>query len=66
MNLNVTVKIHLATTESDRNAVFRFRYEIYVREMKRFQKYADHGKGMIEEPLDKTRSSLVMFVRSHP
>ena len=52
-------KIRLATTEADRNSVFRFRYEICVREMKRFQKYADHERCIIEEPLDKTGHVLI-------
>jgi GNAT superfamily N-acetyltransferase len=32
--------------------VFRFRYDIYVREMARPQTYADHARGRIEDPLD--------------
>lgn len=35
-----------------REAVFRFRYDIYVREMHRPQKDADHARGRIEDPLD--------------
>ena len=52
-------KIRLATNEADRNAVFRFRYEIYVKEMKRVQKYADHENCMIQEPLDNTGHLLI-------
>ena len=55
----MVAKIRLATNEADRNAVFRFRYEIYVKEMKRFQKYADHDKQNIEEPLDRTGHILI-------
>jgi GNAT superfamily N-acetyltransferase len=35
-----------------REAVFRFRYDIYVREMARVQKDADHTAGRIEDRLD--------------
>ena len=52
-------KIRLATNEADRNAVFRFRYEIYVKGMKRVQKYADHENCMIQEPLDNTGHLLI-------
>lgn len=55
----VGTKIRLATTEADRHDAFRFRYEIYVKEMKRFQKYADHDKQIIEEPLDRTGHILI-------
>ncbi len=45
--------IRLAETKEDRQRVFRFRYEIYVEEMAREQKYADHEAKMIEEPFDQ-------------
>lgn len=38
----------------DRERVFRFRYEIYVEEMRRLQKYADTARRRIEEPFDAT------------
>jgi len=34
--------------------VCRFRYQIYVEEMQRKQRYADHNKRIIEDPLDLT------------
>lgn len=37
-----------------REAVFRFRYDIYVREMRRRQKDADHARCRVEDPLDRT------------
>lgn len=52
-------KIRLATTEADRRAVYRFRYEVYVNEMKRVQTYADHEQRVIEELLDKTGYILI-------
>lgn len=52
-------KIRFATTEADRRAVYGFRYDIYVNEMKRVQTYADHGQRIIEEPLDKTSYLLI-------
>lgn len=36
-----------------RDDIFRFRYRIYVEQMNRRQKYADHRRKIIEEPLDE-------------
>ena len=46
------VEILEARTPELRDAVFRFRYDIYVREMARPQKDADHARGRIEDALD--------------
>jgi hypothetical protein len=46
--------IRLAETPTDRQRVYAFRYRIYVEEMGRPQIYADHGRKIVEEPLDKT------------
>lgn len=58
-----------------REALFRFRYDIYVREMGRAQKDADHGRGRIEDRLDafavllaardRATGSIVGTVRSN-
>lgn len=52
-------KIRLAKNRSDRTAVFKFRYETYVNEMKRSQKFADHQQRVIEEPLDASGHILI-------
>jgi GNAT superfamily N-acetyltransferase len=36
-----------------REEVYRFRYDIYVREMRRTQRTADHADGRIVDPLDE-------------
>jgi GNAT superfamily N-acetyltransferase len=46
------VEVFEARTPELREAVFRFRYDIYVREMARLQKDADHARGRIEDALD--------------
>jgi hypothetical protein len=48
----------------DRSAVFRLRYEVYVKEMNRPQHYANHTKCEIEEPLDTTGHILGAFLGS--
>ena len=34
--------IHLAETEAEKQAVYRFRYDVYVEEMGRYRGVADH------------------------
>jgi hypothetical protein len=46
--------IRQVSTPEDRERVFRFRYDIYVEEMRRTQVYANHAAHIIEEPLDET------------
>lgn len=50
----MSIIIRQAETNEDRGRVFRFRYEVYVEEMKRRQAYANHDARIIEEPLDKS------------
>ena len=54
--------IRLATTPEDRERIFRFRYRIYVEEMGRPQKYADHQRRTVEEPFDQTGHLLLAEV----
>jgi hypothetical protein len=49
----MTARIKLVSNEAERMAVYRFRYDVYVKEMRRTQKYADHEREIIEEPLDR-------------
>lgn len=46
--------IGLVTTAAAREAVYRFRYQIYVREMRRIEPRACHRLGRLTDPLDKT------------
>jgi GNAT superfamily N-acetyltransferase len=46
-----------------RDAVFRFRYDVYVREMRRPQKDADHARGRIEDALD---ARALLFAAREP
>jgi CRP-like cAMP-binding protein len=48
-----TITIALAETEAQRAAVFRFRYDIYVREMGKLRMDdADHTRGLLHDALD--------------
>ena len=44
--------IHEAESEAEREAVFRFRYDIYVEEMGRYRDVADHAARRFSEPED--------------
>jgi hypothetical protein len=50
----MTARIKLVSNEAERLAVYRFRYEVYVKEMKRTQEYADRELEIVCEPLDKS------------
>lgn len=50
----MAIEIIDAADPAVREAVFRFRYDIYVREMRRQQKDADHDRGRVEDALDST------------
>ena len=52
------IQIGLATTRDDREAIYRFRYRIYVEEMGRYGSIADHqGKRLVED--DDTAGHLI-------
>ena len=46
--------VRQAVSETEREAIYRFRYEVYVQEMGCKQVYADHDRRIITEPLDET------------
>jgi hypothetical protein len=47
------LRLALCDTPALRAAVYRFRYDIHVRLMRRRQVHADHARGTIEEPMDR-------------
>lgn len=47
-------RIGLAQSREEREAVYRFRYDVYVEEMGRYRDAADHDKRMLSEPEDET------------
>jgi hypothetical protein len=46
--------IHLAESEAEKEAVYRFRYDVYVEEMGRYGAAADHANRRLVEPEDAT------------
>ena len=51
----------LAETSEEKEAVYRFRYSVYVEEMGRYQDTADHANRRLVEPEDD--HSLIFFAR---
>ena len=49
----MTFEVGLAETEEQREAVYRFRYSVYVEEMGRYQGSADHAGRRLVEPEDE-------------
>jgi GNAT superfamily N-acetyltransferase len=52
-SLTMSATVRLATSSEELQRLYRFRYEIYVEEMGRPQKHADHEARTIIEPLDQ-------------
>ncbi len=46
--------VHMAQTDEEKLAVYRFRYDIYVEEMGRYASVADHARRLLVEPEDET------------
>ena len=46
------VEVRIATTPEEREAVFRFRYEVYVEELGRYRATADHERRRLADPED--------------
>lgn len=57
----MTMRIELADRVEEREALYAFRYRIYVEEMQRVQKYADCERRRIEDPLDPAGYNLVAW-----
>jgi hypothetical protein len=54
-------EVGLATSDDDKEAVYRFRYSVYVEEMGRYQASADHAGRRLVEPEDE--HSFVFYAR---
>ncbi|HEV2335797.1 MAG TPA: GNAT family N-acetyltransferase [Stellaceae bacterium] len=48
-----SIPIRLVSTSHELEAIYQFRYQVYVEEMRRHQFYADHSAKKIEDPLDR-------------
>ena len=55
----MTTVIRPAAGDAEHAALYAFRYRVYVEEMGRVQKHADHAARRIRDPLDATGHNLV-------
>jgi hypothetical protein len=64
--MNIAVRSQFRVCEANdpaaRDEVFRFRYRVYVEVMNRRQKYADHIRRIIAEPLDDTATIYAAYL----
>jgi len=56
-----TALLRIARTPDELEQLYRFRYRIYVEEMGRIQKHADHVAKRIEDPLDAFATNIVAW-----
>ena len=50
--------INVARTEAERNAIFEFRYQVYIEEMGKPYSHADHSHKRLSDPLDEKATLL--------
>ncbi len=53
--------IHIARTEEELNELYQLRYKIYIEELGRTQKHADHALRTIKEPIDEFSENFVAY-----
>jgi len=56
--MHFTQPIHIAQTEDERRAIYAFRYRIYIEEMGKPYRHADHKNKMLRDPLDDLATLL--------
>lgn len=54
-------RLKVATSDAELEALYAFRYRIYVEEMARPQKYADHTTRRIRDPVDNCGHNIVAW-----
>lgn len=57
------IEVRLATTDAEREAVYRFRYEVYVEELGRYRAIADHEHRRLSDPEDA--HSWIAYATAH-
>lgn len=58
--------VHLARTPAEREAIFRFRYAIYGRELRRDYPGMDHARGVLEQEDDRQPETRLFFTGTPP
>lgn len=58
------VPVYRAQTQEEKEAVYRFRYDVYVEEMGRYQDKADHEKKWLKDRADDAQNALLLYCGS--
>lgn len=56
-------EIRIASTQAEREAIYRFRYSVYVEEMGKSLSYADEGRKMLYDQLDESAVHFMGLVK---
>lgn len=51
-------RTYIAQTDAERNAIYEFRYRVYIEEMGKPYSYADHRRKRLTDPLDENATLL--------
>lgn len=55
-------QVLVATTPEERHAIYRFRYNVYVEEMGKNPRYANHTERILKDELDDTATLLYLMI----
>jgi predicted GNAT family N-acyltransferase len=55
-------QVLVATTPEERHAIYRFRYDVYVEEMGKNPRYANHTDRVLKDDLDETATLLYLKI----
>ena len=60
----LTQPIHIAETEDERHAIYAFRYRVYIEEMRKPYRHADHQRKILRDALDE-KAILLYATNNH-
>jgi predicted GNAT family N-acyltransferase len=55
------LEVQVATTPEEKQAIYQFRYNIYIEEMRKCLQYANHTEKTLEDKLDKT--AMLLYIK---
>ena len=55
------LKVQVATTPEEKREVYQFRYRVYIEEMKKSLRYANHAEKILKDQLDET--AMLLYIK---
>ena len=55
------LKVQVATTPEEKREVYQFRYRVYIEEMKKSLRYANHTEKVLKDQLDET--AMLLYIK---